>query len=374
MQVLRQPVPLAPATAACIGAFDGLHLGHQALLRRARALVATPADPADPGRLDPADRLAPADPDRLAPADSGLLASTDPGRLASTDPGRLALVTFDPHPARILAPERAPRLLQSPGQRARVCAALGIDALVLLPFDRALADTSPEGFVQRLLIDGLRPAAVVIGADFRFGAGRRGGVVELADLLRPAGITVAVVDAVPVPGDMSPEIAKLSSSGIRAAVVAGQVEAARAMLGRWYSVEGVVVRGAGRGRKLGMRTANVDVGAGLLPRPGIYAGALGVVGGPGPWPAAISLGKNPTFVDDPHAPLVLEVHALEQTLGDSLYGATVEVAFAAWLRDEQRFTGPDALMAQISRDLAAVRPALDPAAMTTFASHLSPAP
>lgn len=335
MQVLRQPVPLPPATAACVGAFDGLHLGHQALLRRARALVCDPSSGA---------------------------------------PGRLALVTFDPHPARILAPERAPRLLQSAGQRARVCAALGVDTLVLLPFDRALADTSPEGFVQRLLIDGLRPAAVVVGADFRFGADRRGGVRELEDLLRPAGISVAVVDAVPVPEDMSIGAGKLSSSGIRAAVVAGQVAAARAMLGRWYSVEGTVVPGAGRGRELGVRTANVDVGAGLLPRPGIYAGALGVVGGPGPWLAGISLGTNPTFVDDPAAPLVLEVHALDQQLGDSLYGATVEVAFAAHLRDELRFDGPEQLMTQISRDLAAVRPAIDPALLATFAAHLSCAP
>jgi len=330
MQVLRQPVPLAPATAACVGAFDGLHLGHQALLRRARALVTT--------------------------ADT---------------PGRVALVTFDPHPARVLAPERAPRLLQSPGQRARVCAALGVDSLVLLPFDRALADTSPEGFVQRLLIDGLRPAAVVVGADFRFGAGRRGGVLELEQLLHPAGITVDVVEAVPVPGDMSGAQGKLSSSGIRASVVAGEVDLATATLGRWYSVEGVVVRGAGRGRELGVRTANVDAGAALLPRAGIYAGALGVLGGPGPWPAAISLGKNPTFVNDPAAPLVLEVHALDQQLGDSLYGATVEVAFAARLRDEQRFPDVAALMAQISRDLAAVRPAVDDTLLAIFAAHLA---
>lgn len=335
MQVLRQPVPLPPGTAACIGAFDGLHLGHQALLARARALAR------ETGAAEP----------------------------------RVALVTFDPHPARVLAPERAPRLLQSSGQRARVCAALGVDDLVLLPFDRALADTSPEGFVERLLISGLRPAGVVVGGDFRFGAGRRGGVVELADLLRPAGIAVAVVDAVPVPGDMSrtPGADKLSSSGIRAAVVAGEISAVTDMLGRWYSVEGTVVRGAGRGRELGVRTANVDVGAGLLPRAGIYAGALGVPGGPGPWPAAISLGKNPTFVSDPDAPLVLEVHALDQQLGDGLYGRTVEVAFAARLRDEQKFAGVDDLLAQIWRDIAAVRPAVDPARLATFASHLSPA-
>ena len=355
MQVLRQPVPLPPGTVACIGAFDGLHLGHQALLRRARAML-----PATTVAIGTSRTPAPVTP----------TTSTEPPPTGATG-ARVALVTFDPHPARILAPQRAPRLLQSPGQRARVCAALGIDELVLLPFDRALADTSPERFVEQVLIDGLRPAAVVVGPDFRFGAGRRGGVVELAELLRPAGITVAVVDAVPVPGDMSSAPDKLSSTGIRAAVAAGEVEAARTMLGRWYSVEGVVVHGAGRGREIGVRTANVDASAALLPRPGIYAGALGVPGSTqGPWPAAISLGRNPTFISDPDAPLVLEVHALDQALGDSLYGCTVEVAFAARLRDEMRFSGVDALMAQIARDLAAVRPALEPALLTTFASHL----
>jgi riboflavin kinase/FMN adenylyltransferase len=327
MQVLRQPVPLPPATAACIGAFDGLHRGHQALLARARALQP-----------------------------------------------HLALVTFDPHPACILAPERAPVLLQSPGQRARVCAALGIETLVLLPFDRALADTSPEGFVQRLLIDGLRPAAVVVGADFRFGAGRRGGVRELAELLRPAGITLEVVEPVPVPWDSSSAPSKLSSSEIRGTVAAGAVERAAAMLGRWYSVEGVVVRGAGRGRQIGVRTANVHAPTALLPRAGVYAGALGLPADPTikPWPAAISLGRNPTFVDDPNAPLVLEVHALGQDLGDSLYGRTVEVAFAARLRDEQRFARPEDLIAQIGRDLQAVASALDPAGLASFAACLSP--
>jgi riboflavin kinase/FMN adenylyltransferase len=328
MQVLRQPVPLPPATAACIGAFDGLHLGHQALLRRARALQP-----------------------------------------------QVALVTFDPHPACILAPARAPVLLQSPGQRARVCAALGIETLVLLPFDRVLADTSPEGFVQRLLIDGLRPAAVVVGADFRFGAGRRGGVRELAELLRPAGITLEVVEPVPVPWDSSAAPAKLSSSEIRAIISTGAVERAAAMLGRWYSVEGLVVRGAGRGRQIGVRTANVHAPTALLPRAGVYAGALGIPGDPHhnvPWPAAISLGRNPTFVDDPNAPLVLEVHAIGQDLGDSLYGRTVEVAFAARLRDELRFGGPQDLLTQIDRDLQAVPPALDPAGLASFARVLAP--
>ncbi len=213
---------------------------------------------------------------------------------------------------------------------------------------------------------------MVVGADFRFGADRRGDALLLAELLRPAGIPVAAIEAVPVPGDMSLHAGKLSSSGIRAAVLAGELNHAAAMLGRWYSVEGVVVPGAGRGRELGVRTANVDAPTALLPRPGIYAGALGLPGDPhSSWPAAISLGHNPTFVADPNAPLVLEVHALEQTLGDSLYGRSVEVAFAARLRDEQRFTDATSLREQIDRDFAAVRPALDPAAFASFTRNLS---
>jgi len=319
MQVLRQPVPLQAGTAACIGAFDGLHLGHQALLQHARALQP-----------------------------------------------RVALVTFDPHPARVLAPERAPPLLQSPGQRARVSAALGVDSLVLLPFDRELAATSPAAFAERLLINGLRPATVVVGPDFRFGASRRGGVDDLAELLRPADIPVVVVDLV-ADGDC-----KVSSSDIRTAVAAGELERAAHKLGRWYAVEGQVVHGAGRGRELGTRTANVDARSGLLPRPGVYAGALGVPGTTELWPAAINLGHNPTF--GPDIPLTLEVHALDVDLGERLYGSIVEVAFAARLRDEQRFTSADELAAQISRDIAEVRARITAADLATCARYLSPAP
>ncbi len=323
MQVLRQPVPLTPGTAACIGAFDGLHLGHQALLEHARALQP-----------------------------------------------RVALVTFDPHPARVLAPERAPPLLQSPGQRARVSAALGVDSLVLLPFDRELAATSPAAFAERLLIAGLRPATVVVGPDFRFGAGRRGGVDELAELLRPAGIPVVVVDLVVDPlmgGDC-----KVSSSDIRTAVAAGELERAAHKLGRWYAVEGQVVHGARRGRELGARTANVDARGALLPLPGVYAGALGIPGTTDLWPAAINLGHNLTF--GPDIPLTLEVHALDVDLGERLYDTIVEVTFAARLRDEQRFTGADELAAQISRDIAEVRARITAADLAACARYLSPAP
>lgn len=318
MRLLRQPSPLPPGTAACIGAFDGLHLGHQALLRRAA---------------------------ELAP--------------------HVALITFEPHPAQVLAPERAPPRLQTPGQRARVAAALGVETLVILPFTRALADTSPDAFVDRLLLQGLRPAAVVVGPDFRFGARRSGGPDDLGRLLAPAGVALAVAPELPVPGDLSPTPCKLGSSGIRRALAAGDLDTTARMLGRPYSAEGEVISGARRGRTLGFPTANLACGTPMLLPNGVYAGALAVVS-PGPlqgqlWPAVMNLGKNPTFEPALAAP-VLEAHALDAELGpDALYGLTVEVAFAARLRPELRFTSAAELTSQISRDIADARHLLTPA-------------
>lgn len=317
MRLLRQPSPLPPGTAACIGAFDGLHLGHQALLARAAA---------------------------LAP--------------------RVALVTFEPHPAQVLAPERAPVRLQTFDQRLRVAAALGVDTFVVLPFTRALAGTAPGAFVRELLLAGLCPAAVVVGPDFRFGAGRAGGPDDLRRLLEPAGVRTDVVGEVAAPGPAGAGApGKLGSSAIRRAIAQGDLPAAAAMLGRPYSVEGDVVRGARRGRTLGFPTANIGVHNPLLPPPGVYAGALALVH-PDPeagqiWPAVMNLGQNPTF--DPPGALTLEVHALDVDLGDALYGRRVEVAFAARLRPEERFASADALARQIARDIDAARPRLGPA-------------
>lgn len=328
MKVQRQLAALPPGTAACIGAFDGLHLGHQALLRRAAALQP-----------------------------------------------KVALITFDPHPARVLAPERAPSLLQSPGQRARVCAALGVDPLVLLPFDRAMAAMEPRDFAQRVLIDGLRPASVVVGEDFRFGAGRRGGTEELIALLGAAGIDVAIVR------ELKQGAAKIGSSAIRAALRAGEVATILGPLGRIFAISGEVVRGAGRGRGLGVPTANIATRDVLLPAPGVYAAALQVVDPTSPlygarWPAAANLGSNPTFRGEatgtgppgeaPSAAQSLEVHALDVDLGERLYGLEVEVGLFRRLRDEARFADVDALKAAISADLDAARTIVTEAAMADF--------
>lgn len=327
----RDTAALPPGTAVCLGAFDGLHLGHQALLDRARA---------------------------SAP--------------------HVGVVTFDPHPQQVLAPERAPALLQTSEQRRRVCAALGVEHLVLLPFDRAMASMSAEQFVERVLLGGLRPVAVVVGEDFRFGRGREGDGQRLAELLAPAGIAVHRVPAVPVPEaarepGADPD-AKLGATAVRRAVAAGQVERAGVMLGRWHAVAGTVVAGDHRGRTLGFPTANIHAPDGFLPALGVYAGVLAVWSEHGPlagasWPAVANLGRNPTFQknaghEGTHAmPLQLEAHVLDQDLGDGLYGQSVELSFVARLRDEQRFDGPAALVEQIHRDVAAARAALTPAAL-----------
>ncbi len=324
MKILRQLAALAPQTAACIGAFDGFHLGHQALLRRAAQLETN-----------------------------------------------LAVVTFDPHPAQVLAPERAPPLLQTTRQRERVCAELGVDALVLLPFDQAMARMSPENFVRGVLVEGLQAATIVVGPDFRFGAGRRGGVSELRALLQQhaPGVRLELAEEIPCPTARAGDDGKLSSTGIRSAVRRGEMAAVLPMLGRWFAIAGTVVRGAQRGRTLGFPTANLRCGAVIQPRAGVYAAALTVIDERSPlfeqrWPAVANLGTNPTFTKAASpGGLSLEVHALEMDPGASLYDLEVEVSFVERLRDEQRFSGPEALRAQIALDVERARTLLTPEAL-----------
>ncbi|PRQ02226.1 Riboflavin biosynthesis protein RibF [Enhygromyxa salina] len=306
--------PLPLGTAACLGAFDGMHRGHQGLIARARA---------------------------LAP--------------------EVAVVTFEPRPAEVLAPERAPPRLQTPSQREHVCRELGVDTLAILRFDAEVSRLSPAAFAQQVLIEGLRPVAVVVGYDFRFGARRAGGPDELRRLLAGAGIGLSVVEKI---SEQDGE--KLGSTAIRELVGAGQVEHAAELLGRLYSVAGVVEHGAGRGRGLGYPTANVKSHS-LRPRGGVYACFLSLRGRSASgrmvelesWPAVANLGTNPTFAStDAPGPTTLEVHALDVDLGERLYGREVEVAFVARLRDEQRFDGVEALREAIAADIEAARPLL----------------
>ncbi len=315
IHVQRDAEALPPGTGACMGAFDGLHRGHRALIERARA--------------------------------SG---------------EHVALVTFDPHPARVLAPERAPRLLQTPTQRLRVAESLGVHSIVLLPFDREMARLSPDAFVERYIVDGLRPAALVVGADFRFGAGRAGDVKKLGELLAPAGIELVVVPPV-----VDEHGAKLGSTEVRAAIEAGDMQRAGAILGRWHAVHGPVVAGAKRGRAIGYPTANIDVADAYVPPLGIYATVLAVWDPRSPdygavWPSVSSVGRNPTFVAG-EGPVTVEAHVLDRDLGERLYGMEVELSFVARLRDEEKFDSVEALVARIDRDCEEARAWLGPDAI-----------
>ena len=306
MQVVygHQNAPAWRGAAIAIGNFDGVHLGHRALVARARELAAAR--------------------DALS-----------------------VVLTFDPHPSTLLAPARAPLLLTSIERKIELLAEAGLDAVVVEPFTRELADVAPDAFVDDVVILALRARAIIVGYDFRFGQGRAGTVEALRAHGSHAGIEVAIVPAVEVDGEIA------ASTKIRGHLRAGELARAERMLGRPWDVDGVVVHGAERGRAIGVPTANIVPEVELAIAPGIYAVTLGVEGGPA-MPAVASLGTNPTFVDD--GGLVLEVHVLDWT-GD-LYDRRVRTTFIARLRDEQKFESVEALVSQIGRDIAQARAAL----------------
>lgn len=324
-QLTREAGPraLPPNTAVCIGAFDGLHRGHRALFGRARELA-----------------------------------------------DRVALVTFDPHPSTVLAPQRAPALLTTAAQRERVCAALGIDDLVLLPFDREVAALSPDEFVSRVLTSGLSPAAIVVGADFRYGKGRAGSVEDLRAACRDASIQFDSVDDVL---DASGE--RISSSVIRRLVRDGEVDRASALLDRCYAIEGEVQHGAARGRTLGFPTANVASDNAIIPRTGVYATVLSIVDPRSElfgnrYPSATNVGQNPTFEDGAATTTGVEVHAIDVDLGQALYGVLVEVGFVSRLRDEETYPDATALTEAIRADIGRARDLLDESALDQLAPPL----
>ncbi len=229
-----------------IGNFDGVHLGHQHVVARAREI---------------------ADADDLA----------------------LVAVTFDPHPMAVLRPEHAPVALTTVETRADLLAAAGVDHVFALPFDREIASWSPQEFVDRVLVDALHVAAVVVGANFRFGNRAAGDVATLHELGASRDF---VAEGIPLDG--GPQV--WSSTYIRTCLAAGDVSGAAEALGRPFSVRGVVVEGDRRGRDLGFPTANVPTGPGTaVPADGVYAGRMRRLDTGEELPAAISVGTNPTF-------------------------------------------------------------------------------
>ncbi|HET9316587.1 MAG TPA: bifunctional riboflavin kinase/FAD synthetase, partial [Vicinamibacteria bacterium] len=288
------------SVAVSLGNFDGVHLGHA----------------------------------RLA---------EETAREALTIGGRAVVLAFDPHPARVLHPERAPATLVTTEQKAELLAGLGIDRLAVLPFTKEVAALDADAFARDVLAGCLRAGAVVVGSNFRFGRGRSGDPAVLARLGAALGFRVRTIDPVLHQGQ------PISSTRVRAALAAGEVEEAERMLGRRFFVDGTVVTGDGRGRTIGFPTANVEPVNETLPAAGVYACLLAAGSAPARG-AVANLGERPTFGAGARR---LEVHVLDFS-GD-LYGARVRVAFAARLRDEKRFAGPDELVAQIAQDVARAR-------------------
>ena len=330
-----------PRGSVAIGNFDGVHVGHRALFAAAR--------------------------------DS-----------AARSGGKICALTFDPHPAAVLAPQFAPPAIGSAQRKLELLAEAGVDEAVVQRFDRDFARTSAAEFVSQLAATGV--STVVVGQDFTYGKDRGGNVASLRAALGDAGVDLQLVPPVTVEGLV------VSSTKVREFILEGRLDAAAALLGRHLDLDGQVVRGAGRGRTLGWPTANVQYAAGqLLPAIGVYAvrvrvleseargvkpgvasggdaPALTATGSGAPAPTATeflpphfgpcikgaaNLGLNPTFRDaapsGQRPPLLLEVHLID--FAGDLYGKTLRVEFVHRLRDERRFGGIEALKAQILSDV-----------------------
>lgn len=305
---------ISAPTFLTIGNFDGLHRGHQALLRRLQALAA-----------------------------------------ASADRPLTGLITFDPHPLAVLRPDQPHLLLTTPQERLDLAATLGIDLGVIQTFTPAIAQLEARDFLL-LLKRHLNLRGLVVGPDFALGRRRRGDIATLRQLGEELAYSVHVVEPIHWQGEL-----QVRSSGIREALVQGDVRTAATLLGRFYSVRGPVVEGDRRGRQLGIPTANVQTAPEkLLPANGVYASLAHVQTAQGPvsYASVTNLGVRPT-VDGFH--WRLETHLLDfPTPGhsDTLYGQLLQVDFVEHLRGEQHFGSLEALVAQIHADIAQARPLL----------------
>ncbi len=292
------------APAIALGNFDGVHVGHQQLLRECV-------------------------------------------RASSRLGGDAVVLTFEPHPARVLAPDRAPPLLTSRDRKLELMAAAGISACIVEPFNRELAALSPDDFVKQVLCDIISARHVVVGYDFSYGNKRAGNIGTLQEFGRAHGFQVQVIEPVSVDGIV------VSSTKTREMLRAGDLDGVRLVLGRNYDVDGQVVRGAGRGRAIGVPTANIQIAGIALPMGGVYAVRVAILGdakerAERAYNGVANLGTNPTFTDA--GALSLEVHLLD--FDGDLYGKTLRVEFVRRLRGEKRFSGADALIAQIRADIA----------------------
>jgi riboflavin kinase / FMN adenylyltransferase len=260
--------------------------------------------------------------------------------------GPLGVVTFEPHPRQVFAPDTPAFRLMNAEARANRLAKMGVERLYELPFNRALAGLTPEEFVDQVLHRGLRVRHVVVGADFCFGKARKGTAADLQTLGAESGIGVTIAPLIESDG------APVSSTAIRRALSEGDPRAAADMLGHWHRIEGEVIHGEKRGRELGYPTANMSLANLHLPRLGVYAVWVDILTGPqtGTYRGAASLGVRPMFGENTPN---LETFLLDFT-GD-LYGQHLSVAFVEYLRPEMKFDGLPALITQMDADCARAR-------------------
>lgn len=287
-----------------VGNFDGLHHGHRAVIERAKQVAQASGVPC-------------------------------------------GVITFEPHPRHYFSPDDPPFRLTPFRRKQTILESWGLDCLVAVPFDAALAATSAETFVTDGLVNGLGVGHLVVGHDFAFGHKRRGNTAFLKEQASVYGFGVTVVEA-----HLAASGALYSSRAIRELLQSGRPREAAEALGRWWAVDGTVQHGDARGRDLGFPTANLEMGAYLQPSHGIYAVRAGIVedGGTTWHDAAANLGLRPTFDG---RTVLLEVHLLEFS-GD-LYGKKMDVSFIEYLRPEERFADIDGLIAQMRADCAQAR-------------------
>lgn len=292
-----------------IGAYDGVHLGHRAVIRQVRQRA----------------------------AELGALS---------------VVVTFDRHPASVVRPDAAPRLLTTPEQKIELLSQTGVDAVVVVPFSAEQAKETPVDFVTRVLVNALRTQAVIVGSDFHFGHMRQGNVTLLREMGERHDFTCEPIVLVPRADGVNEPV---SSTAIRRALAGGEIDSATRMLGRAHEVRGVVIEGDQRGRTIGFPTANVNIPTGMcLPADGVYAGIYRRPDGT-EYSCAINLGRRPTFYANQDYSL-LEAFLLDFT-GD-LYGEDAAVQFVAFLRSEKQFGGLDELKEQLVKDIDSARAAV----------------
>jgi riboflavin kinase/FMN adenylyltransferase len=299
---LEDLTPDYPAPVATIGNFDGVHLGHQNLIRD---LVAR----------------------------------------AATIGGTPVVLTFHPHPLQVLAPNFAPLQIQTLGQRLSIIESLGIPLTAIIPFDMQLAQKSARDFIVDTLWEGLRIKEVYVGPNFAFGHRRQGSFNLLKEIGEEKGFLAAKIHQVQLRGN------RVSSTAIRQALISGHVGLARRLLGRPYALEGQVVHGRGLGSKLQVPTANLLTPNDLIPRRGVYVTALSV--DDRSYKGVTNIGFRPTINPEEGASLSIETHVLD--FNPELYGKRVKLEFLVRLRDERRFAGQPALVSQIQKDIRGSR-------------------